>query len=214
MPLREQPSAGREPLSFVLGSPAKVAALRVLVGTGAPITQRDLARRAGIQHRSAQAALEVLVQMGIVTRQLGGRDHLVALNDAHQLAHAVSTLFGTESGYFTGLLAALAELLPKRVVLSAVLFGSTARGTDGPESDYDLLVIGRDAESLATVLDGVGEQGKSITRRFGRRVAPIGYPLNEAQRRRKARRAPFEDIGRDAVQVCGQPLAKVLDGED
>src|SRR3990172_2055699 len=65
-------SATREPLAFALGTPAKVSALRALAGAGEPLSQRDVARRAGVQHRSARLALDELVLLGIVFRPGGG----------------------------------------------------------------------------------------------------------------------------------------------
>src|SRR3989304_2329780 len=78
-------SATREPLAFALGTPAKVSALRALAGAGEPPPRRAPARRAGVQHRSARLALDELVLLGIVSRQVGGRDYLVRLNNAHPL---------------------------------------------------------------------------------------------------------------------------------
>src|SRR3990172_3371598 len=96
-------SATREPLAFALGTPAKVSALRALAGAGEPLSQRDIARRAGVQHRSARLALDELVLLGIVSRHAGGRDYLVRLNHAHRLAPALRELFSAEAGHFLDL---------------------------------------------------------------------------------------------------------------
>src|SRR5262245_10007974 len=95
-----QQSAAREPLAFALGSPAKVAVLRTLAGIREPITQREVSRRSGVQNRSAQAALDDLVDLGLVTRQVGGREHLVSLNPRHRLEMSIRALFTRESEHF------------------------------------------------------------------------------------------------------------------
>ena len=53
-----------EPLGVVLGTRAKVDLLRVLTAGGAPLSQRELARRAGVTLRSAQAALADIERLG------------------------------------------------------------------------------------------------------------------------------------------------------
>jgi predicted nucleotidyltransferase len=211
-PLR--PSAIREPLSFALSSPGRVAALRTLAGITEGITQRDVSRRAGIQNRSAQVALDDLVRLGIVSRQIGGRDSLVSLNRAHRLHEALLALFARESDHFAELRRDLAEVTAFRGVLSVALFGSVARGVDGPASDCDLLIVARDEEAISSAIDHVGEQAERLRARYGCRVAPIGYEIGEARRRWKSQRAPFRDVRRDELFIRGLPLNEVLGGDD
>ncbi|HLA89086.1 MAG TPA: hypothetical protein VJL28_01490 [Gemmatimonadaceae bacterium] len=203
-------SATREPLAFALGTPAKVSALRALAGAGEPLSQRDIARRAGVQHRSARLALDELVLLGIVSRQVGGRDYLVRLNDAHRLAPALRELFSAEAGHFLDLrrhLAAVAAAGAGRArLVSVALFGSVARARDLPASDCDLLVVARDAPGLARALEDFRRVGAALRDSIGCRLSPVGYTRADAARRWRVRSAPFSDIRRDALVVYGPPL--------
>jgi DNA-binding IclR family transcriptional regulator len=76
-----------------------VSVLRVLSADPAPISQRELARRARVPLRSTQAALRDLHALGVVRQMEGGRDYLVAMNMQHLLAPAVSALFSSESTF-------------------------------------------------------------------------------------------------------------------
>lgn len=68
----------------------------MLTAAGAPMTERDAARRAGLDVRSAQLALDDLVPLGLVRLDEAGRAHLVRFNPAHHLAPAVDQLFRRE----------------------------------------------------------------------------------------------------------------------
>jgi predicted nucleotidyltransferase len=207
-------SALREPLRHVLGSPAKVAALRALAAAGEPITQRDVARRAGVLHRSIQLALNDLVHLGVITRQVGGRDYLVRINRAHRLSASITALFTAEAGHFLELrqkLAAVANGIPRRSrPMSVALFGSVARAVDTPSSDCDLLIIAGATSGLDICLNAFIAAADDIRETIGSRIAPIGYLRAEASRSWKSRRAPFDTIRRDALTVYGIPLAEAL----
>lgn len=207
-------SALREPLAWVLGTPAKVAALRAICGAGEPLSQRDVARRAGIQHRSAQLALDELVLLGLVLRQIGGRDYLVSLNPAHRLTAPLRALFSAEAGQFLELrqrLAAVAAAVPRRTgLVSVALFGSVARATDDPASDVDLLVVALTEPGLGVGLDAIRAAARDVQARFGCRLSPVGYTRSDAARAWRRRAPPFDQIRRDALVIFGSALDEAL----
>lgn len=209
-------SAVRAPLAFALGTPAKVAALRALAGAGEPVTQRDLARRAGVQHRSIQLALNELVLLGIVHRQAGGRDYLVRLSEAHRLAAPLRALFDAEACHFVELRRRLAEfahaIAPRAALSSVALFGSAARARDVLASDCDLLVVARTAAGVSRAIDAFSDAAVDIQRTFGCRLAPIGYARADAAKRWRAKSLPFNEIRRDALVLFGPPLDEAFRG--
>jgi predicted nucleotidyltransferase len=213
---RPQGGPVREPLSYILGTRAKVGCLRILSAIADPISQREVARRAGVQHRSARVAMDELVALGLVHRLEGGRDFLVSLNPHHHLTAALRELFRVESRYFVELRRELAERarrVPRpRAVRAVVLFGSVARGEDTPESDLDLLVITDDDVTRERVLERVTEEARGLWEAFGCRVRAIGYTLAEARRRWRRREPPLPEVARDGLVLVGPPLAELLGG--
>lgn len=211
---RKRPTASalREPLAYALGTPAKVATLRALAGAGGPITQRDVARRAGVQHRSIQLALDDLVRLAIVTRVEGGRDYLVRFNCDHRLAPALLALFTGEAGHFLALRSHLSDITDKigrrTRLVSVVLFGSVARSADGLDSDCDLLVVARDAAGLGAALSAFESATEEIRLTYGCRLAPVGYVAKDAQRRWRDRTLPFADVRRDGFVLFGPSLGE------
>lgn len=208
-------SLAREPLSYALGTRARVACLRLLSLTPGPLTQRELARRAGLQHRTSQLALDELVALGLVNRLQGGRDMLVSLNHDHYLA-GIAKLFLAESEFFLALRSDLVEAAigaPRTArASSVVLFGSVARSDDRPGSDIDVLVITRTAADIAVVLSRLNDAGDRLRRRYGYALRPIAYALADARRRWRRRAQPLEGVMRDHVVLAGPPLRELLDG--
>lgn len=219
MPARvRQPAPGplRAPLAAALGSPARVAVLRVLARTGTQLTQRAVARLAGVQVRSAQLALADLTLLGLVSRTEGGRDVLVQLNRSHRLAEPLARLFEAEGGQFLEVREVLARLVrecPERKrILGVAVFGSAARGDDAPGSDLDVLLLVAAERDRDAALDALLAGAERLRTTFGVRLAPMCWTLAEARRGARSRREPWLGILRDAVTVSGPALRDLLLG--
>lgn len=213
---RSSASAVREPLAFALGTPAKVATLRVLSVVGEPLTQREVARRAGVQHRAVSRALDDLVSLSLVTLKEGGRDHRVRLNEGHRLATPLRSLFQAEAEHFRTLRVVLAEearAMARRIgLVNLVLFGSVARALDGVGSDCDLLVVAREPAGIDAALAALVPVARHLEGSHGCHLRPIGYALKDAARRWRAKEPPFPGIRRDGLVVFGPPLEDSLSG--
>jgi hypothetical protein len=116
------------------------AGLRVLAGTTTPLTGRQvhtLAETGSVT--GVRLVLHRLVTHGLVHVTRAGRADLYVANRAHLAWPAVEIL--------TSLRTALIALIATRCEAMAhppvhvSLFGSTARGDGGPDSDIDLLVV-------------------------------------------------------------------------
>lgn len=83
---------------------------------------------------------------------------------------------------------------------SIVLYGSCARGEDNPESDVDLLIVGRKTERFD--LD-------KFEKRFGRKVTLLIFTLHEWEEKAKKDKAFYERILVDGVVLQGNlPVVK------
>jgi len=130
----------RNPLDDVLSSKAKVSILRVLCHVNAPLSGREIARRAGIWSGPGSKALGELTASGIIACQHHGRTNTYSL--AHvsvPLVCRVRDLFWEEArrpgDFCESLMAEVPELL------SVILFGSESRREARPDSDTDLLLF-------------------------------------------------------------------------
>lgn len=214
MPKPALPPWLHEPAGVLLGTRTKVAVLRILSGTGSPLSQREVARRARLTPRSVGVALDDLVATGVVHRHLGGREHLLTLNAGHALAPTLRALFVADTNYFAALrqaLAAVAGVDKGSGLVSVAVFGSVARAQEAPASDLDLLILGRTPSMAERWRSRYLEAASDIQERFGTRVNPVAYALPEARRRWARRLPPFPDLMQDAIVVVGSPLQGVLE---
>ena len=114
--------------------------LTVLAGTTKPLTGREIARLVGrSSHSGVIAALERLVDQGVVDREEAGRAFLFTLNREHVAASAIELLADLREELLHRIRDAVDRWVVKAIHLS--LFGSAARGDGGTDSDIDLFVI-------------------------------------------------------------------------
>lgn len=138
----------RNPLDDVLSSRAKVSILRVLCHVSAPLSGREIARRAGIWSGPGSKALGELTASGIITCQHHGRTNTYSLADVSvPMVRRVRDLFWEEARRPGDFCESLTAEVPE--LLSVILFGSEARSEARPDSDSDLLLfVGTKSESL------------------------------------------------------------------
>jgi len=200
-------------LDHVFSTWSHIAVLRVLKDILHPLTGREVARRAGMNHRPCLRALSALEELRIVIRQRGGRDHLFTLNREHRLVRdGILPLLEVESGFARAVGGALAKKLGRHVV-SLVLFGSVARRQETPRSDLDLCLIVSARVDKGKSLEEVHALAPTLLRSFGVRVSPLAFSVGEFRRAARRRRPPVSEILTEGRVVTGLSLNEVIDGK-
>jgi DNA-binding transcriptional ArsR family regulator len=165
------------PLDDLLRAHSHVQVLRALhrLLPGITVSGRDVARRTGISHPTATAALRSLAGDGLVRVRRARRVDLFELNRDHVFAAELGRLFDREAGLRDDLVTFLRDqLVVRRVPVSeAYLFGSAARGEMGGASDVDVALIC--SADTATVVEeaAFGPIADAVAARFGSRLSPI-----------------------------------------
>lgn len=157
---------------------------------------RELVRLTGFAPRTVQKEIDQLVKSGLLVERRSGNRRYLRAQEAHPLFRPLrEILMKTE-----GLVPVLAKALGQQGVELALVFGSFAAGNPKPESDVDLLVVGRlglreAVRRLAPAQDTLG-----------REINPVVWTREELERRR-SRRDPF------ASRVLNGPRLMVI-GEE
>lgn len=184
--------------------------LAVLAGSTQPRSGREVARYAGRSNTGVQHVLDRLVEHGLVNRQEAGRTFLYTLNHDHLLAPVVQRMAGIRLELIEQLRNAIGhwEIAP----IHASLFGSAARGDGDIDSDIDLLVVrppgvDPDDEGWRGQIDGLAD---SVRRWTGNHAGIVEVSEKELPRLRKERPPVVDEVRKDAVDLAGEPVRKLL----
>ncbi len=190
------------------------AVLVVLAGTTAPMTGRQIARLAARgTSPSVSAALDRLVDHGLVHRQVAGRAYLHTLNRDHVAAPAVEALVGLRAELLRRMRDALADWDP--APLHASMFGSAARADGDTSSDIDLLVIRPESVDEEDVRwrDQLHALASSVYAWTGNHAGIS--ELGEAEFAKLRRKPPpvLTDVRSDGIDLAGVPVRALLKGK-
>jgi len=127
------------PLASLIPS-LDAAVLEVLAGTESALGASQIQRLARRGARSGvRRVLDRLTEHGLILAEPTNLGYVYRLNRDHLLAPAVHVAATARSEFLRRLAASCEELRPQ--VISAALFGSTARRQSTPMSDIDLVLI-------------------------------------------------------------------------
>ena len=200
-----------EPMSSVVpGLHGRV--LGVLARTDQPLTGRAVAGllRASASPSGVQKVLDDLVSNGVVLAEPAGRARLYTLNRDHVAYEAIDQL------------ARLRELLLERLKAEADswdlpakaiwLFGSTARGQGGADSDLDLLIIRPDEvdESDPQWLEQVETLAAHAGLWSGNTCEVVEYSAQEVDELNRRGERLVTELRRDAVPIAGASPRQTL----
>ena len=132
---------------------------------------RQIVRASGGGVGAIQRELRQLVECGIACRTARGKEVYFQANPRCPIFAELRGLLLKTAGLADVLRTALAPLADQIEV--ALVFGSMVQGKERPESDIDVLVVGR--VSFADVVAAIGPAQEQI----GREVNPSVYPPDE-----------------------------------
>lgn len=200
------------PLDQILGTRSKVRLLRALVLLDRPVSGREAARLARLS-RQAIGVLDDLVSTGIVNRQETAGQHLYTFARANCLAPAILRLFDEERERTEALFQRVASVIDEsRSVLSAVFFGSAARGEAKVGSDLDLLAIVAHAGARRRVYDDLSDASVALRSEFGVELSPVVIEADRIRRQHAEGDLFITEVLRDGRRIYGQPIEELVGG--
>jgi predicted nucleotidyltransferase len=198
-------STSRSTLEEVLTSPARFRTAKLLVRLPEKeFTGREMARILGLSHSSVQEALEVLVREGLAYQRVVGRAHAYRANKDSYLFKALTKVYRAERDLEEDVRETIRSALEGRVV-SAVLFGSRARGTARRASDVDLVVVSKNLREAGEIIARL--QTRLLTR-YG--LGLDAKLLTPTDLRSKARTPYLKAALAEGRLLVGVPLEGVL----
>ncbi len=139
----------RHPTSLLLATPGSVRVLRELLESEAPLSVAHLSGRTGLSTQGVRNTLRSLRSAGMVEELGEGRSRLYRPDVGHPLYLPLGSLFHAERERFETVMEALGTAIENLVPapLGAWIYGSVARGDDGPDADLELALVAADDDA-------------------------------------------------------------------
>ncbi len=197
----------RRYLEQVLGNKGSISVLRTLIGhRGRVFTIRLLAEDAGISHTEAASTVNDLEKLGIVQVQPVGKAHQISLNKkSYVLNKIIEPIFKAEQQSFQEVMVILKKNLDSKKIISAVVFGSVARGEEKKDSDIDLLIISNDHD---LAIESASKISEEISLMFHAKISHMIF--SEKQLRSKKNSDLINSIIKDHILITGKELADII----
>ena len=166
------------PLAELFSSKVRAEVFRLLFGmNAAELHMREIERRSGLAYATIRQELASLSRLALVESRKSGNRIYYRANISHPLYPEIRALVLKTSG----LPAMLRERLKHPGIKMAFVFGSVAKGTERPDSDVDLMVIGTiGLRQISKLLSGLGLK-------LGREVNPHILTVDEFAKRKTSR---------------------------
>ena len=189
---------------------SNIAVLRALLDTKTGASGNEVARLSGMNPRSAFKALTLLEELGLVNRQIGGRDHLFTLNrENYFIQEAIIKLFEVEDNFMKEIVKSLETILKKRVY-SAVIFGSTARKEESVLSDLDICCIVNSNMDKLFIRNSINKKSQLLKKKFGVKPSLVLFTKSEFYKKRKTQLV--RSIVSEAVLITGKNPRNLTNG--
>ena len=167
-------------LAAALFGKTRRAILSLLFGrTDEEFYTRNILRLADVGHGAGQRELKHLSEAGIIRRNVRGHQVYFQANSDSPIFHELKSLILKTAGIGDVLRAGLAQSADQIKV--AFIYGSIAKGEEGPRSDIDLLIVGD--VSFSEVVANLQPAQKML----GREVNPTVYPPHEFRSKLRAK---------------------------
>ncbi len=207
----------RRPLDHVLGTSAKVRLLRELLPLEQAVSGREASRRAGLSPGTGNRALGELADSGVLDRTETGRQHLYAVNRRNFLVQGgLERLFRVEENRINEIVLWIQNRLAEAgtrtgtEILNATIYGSVARESERPESDFDLFVVVKQQPAVTEVLDLLVDQADDLADRFGLQLSAVAVSPEQLDELVAARDPFLEELLQEGIRVCGRRLEEFV----
>jgi predicted transcriptional regulator len=172
-PIVSNQNSLRNPLNELLGKEANVRLLRVLANdVDGPLTESNVAERAGLTVPGAHKALKRLLQSGFVVRVGGGRKHQYELRCSDKIVKAMLKLFQSEKDRYETLLSAIKNRIEKLVP-----YPHSVWIQEFPDVFGDPMLMGllHETKRLANYIQRLRKQLHKVERDFDLTIEVNGY---------------------------------------
>lgn len=198
-------------LEHLFRAPGQISVLRVLWKAPAPLTGRQVQQFAGVHKLTASKCLEDLEDLGLLQRRAAGRAYLYSLKRSHRLVrYLVNPIFKAEETAPQRFSQELAKVLDGQC-LSAVIYGSVARGEADQASDVDLFIVVKDEVTAERFIAKIQPKSEKLIREGWSLLLEINIKTKK-ELAKKWNTSLIKRIRQEGQVVTGMSLEEVKRG--
>lgn len=195
-------------LQHIFSAPSNVIVLRTLNSRVVGISGREIARISKLSNRTVQGVLANLESLGMVNRNIGGRDHLFTLNRANKIvSRLIKYIFEFEDGFDKEIISLIRKKLSQNVS-SLILFGSVARKEEDYSSDFDLCIVYN--KNKTKIENALSELRDRLYDDYKVTLAPFYITETDFKKRAKKNLSPVNNIIKDGILIAGKPIRELI----
>lgn len=154
------------PLDAILGSPARLSAMRALVRSRGSLSGREVARLAGINHQAAALALKDLEKAGVVQRREASRSNQWSVDRRRFLVdETLLPLFEAEVRHVNEIIGAIKDRLGRKAE-GVVISGRGAKGNLEAGAPLELMLLCEPGRRRV-LSEALRELARELDERFG-----------------------------------------------
>lgn len=199
------------PLQPFLKWSASIPAVALLLKQSQGASGRAIASLLGISSFKAHQTLKFLVAQGMLKETIVGRSHLYRVNEDHILVQGmILPLLRFQERLFEEVGKDIVKSLTPKPI-SVILYGSVARGEEGPQSDLDLLLVyeNKDKKAVGPIRESDLFMEK-ISRKYGNPVSVRRSLLSDFQERFSKRNTLIVNIIKEGKVIFGKSMMELL----
>lgn len=193
---------------------AQTRVLRFLWRSRAEWSGREIARKVGLSAPACHETLKKLDARGLVELRRVSNVHLYKINSENYLVrHVFALQFAAEAAMPKRIAAAVKKSLvdpSKSDIVSIVLFGSMARGTERLASDLDLLVVVPAKDSVKALEPRIECLRTLLFKRFSMPLSPYIQTLLDLRKKHHRELPLIREILKDGRLIFGQDIKELL----
>lgn len=153
---------------------------------------RDVARKVNVSPSTAKEALDFLLSNSILDKRILGRNHMFKVKDS-PLTREIKRIYSVYELESSGIVKEI--LSNNKDVLSIVVYGSVAKGTDNKDSDIDILIISRKQIDISRL-----KKDKSLSRE----ITFLKYAHNEWKEKAIKEKAFYNNVILNSITLFGE----------
>jgi predicted nucleotidyltransferase len=194
-----------ELLNYIFDSSIKVKILRFLVGSSddSRYSGREVAAALKISPTTANKLLNELCYLKILNKKILRGTHLYCYNYDHYFVKEIILPAFKKERKINITAGKFVVPYIKNDAVSIIVFGSSARNEDTPDSDFDICIIVKNKKLKSKVENSLNEIAHDFWLNFGKYFSPYILTVKEFQEKFNKKMGVIKNIVKEGIVIEG-----------